>query len=332
MRHHRTVDPAPAPSDRRRIAVVIPAYRVATLIEGVLREIPEYVSDVIVVDDDSPDDTSVVVARCGDPRVRVIHHERNEGVGGATITGYRCAREAGADVIVKLDGDGQMDPSQIGKLVAPILAGEVDYTKGNRFIHLRALRQMPLWRRIGNLGLSFMTKASSGYWDVFDPTNGYTAIEGRLVDEIDWENVDRRWFFETSMLIELGLMRAVVRDVYIPARYGNERSSLSARSALVRFPVRLFLGFLRRLWLRYFVMDFSAIALFVVTGLAFVVFGMVWAGYHWIRSAQTGAEASTGTVMIAVLPVILGAQLLLQAIVLDIQNEPRVPLSSKSRS
>lgn len=274
----------------------------------------------------------MVVSRTGDPRVRLIHHERNEGVGGATITGYRCAREAGADVIVKIDGDGQMDPSQIDKLVAPILAGEADYTKGNRFIHVRALRRMPLGRRIGNLGLSFMTKASSGYWDVFDPTNGYTAIDGALVDELDWESVDRRWFFESSMLIELGLARAVVRDVYIPARYANERSSLSMRSALVRFPVRLFFGLLRRLWLRYFVMDFSAIALFIVTGLAFVGFGMVWGAYHWMRSAQTGTEASTGTVMIAVVPAILGAQLLLQAIVLDIQNAPRVPLSRKSRS
>ncbi|HEX5719797.1 MAG TPA: glycosyltransferase family 2 protein, partial [Thermoanaerobaculia bacterium] len=254
----------------------------------------------------------------------------NGGVGAAMITGYRQALELGADVVVKMDGDDQMNPKHLLPLLDPILAGEADYTKGSRFFHTRQLRQMPFVRRAGNLGLSFLTKASSGYWDVFDPTNGYTAIHRRVLEVLDWNNIDRRWFFETSMLIELNLARAVVRDVQIPAKYGDERSSLSAASALVRFPRRLLGAFFRRLWLQYFVRDFSPVSLFLVSGTLLSLFGTIWGLAHWVRSSQTGIEASTGTVMVAVVPLILGVQLLLQAVSLDIQNTPKVPFSRSS--
>jgi hypothetical protein len=246
------------------------------------------------------------------------------------ITGYRHALELGADIVVKVDGDGQMDPTYLIPLVEPILAGEADYTKGSRFFYTRQLRQMPFVRRVGNLGLSFLTKASSGYWDIFDPTNGYTAVHRRVLEVLDWHNIDRRWFFETSMLIELNLARAVVRDVQIPAKYANERSSLSATGALVRFPRKLLGAFFRRIWMQYFVRDFSPVSLFLVSGTFLSLFGILWGLAHWVRSSQTGIEASTGTVMIAVVPLILGVQLLLQAVSLDIQNTPKVPYSRSS--
>lgn len=318
---------APHPAEPARVAVVIPAFRVARHIENVIRGLPDFVSDIIVVDDASPDETAQIVGSLADPRIHLLRHERNGGVGAAMMTGYRHALELGAHVVVKMDGDEQMDPAFLVPLIEPILAGEADYTKGSRFFHTRQLRRMPLLRRIGNVGLSFLTKASSGYWDVFDPTNGYTAIHQSALERIEWSNVDRRWFFETSVLIELNLARAVVRDVQIPARYANETSSLSVTNALVRFPRKLLAAFFRRLWLRYFVREFSPVSLFLTTGLPLTAFGFLWGVVHWVRSAKTGMAASTGTVMVAVVPLILGFQLLLQAVSLDIQNAPKMPLS-----
>ena len=322
---------ASTPESRWRVAVVIPAFGVAERIEAVLRGIPAFVADVIVVDDASPDSTAQVVESVGDPRVRLIRHERNGGVGAAVITGYRAALEMGAEVVVKMDGDGQMDPRHLPALLEPIRLGEADYCKGSRFFHTRELGRMPLVRRIGNLGLSLLSKAASGYWEVFDPTNGYTAVHHRTLEQLDLDNVDRRWFFETSMLAELNLLRAVVRDVPMPAIYGDERSSLSEARALVHFPVRLVRAFARRIWLQYFVREFSVVSLFLVTGTLLVLFGSAWGAYHWVRSAQLGVLASTGTVMIAVLPLILGFQLLLQAVGLDIQSAPRRPLARSWR-
>jgi len=313
------------------VAVVIPAYKVAEHIAGVIREMPPLVKHIIVVDDASPDGSGERAAGVGDPRVEVIRHERNAGVGGAMLTGYRRAAELGADVVVKMDGDGQMDPTYLAAIIEPVLAGEADYAKGNRFVHLSALRRMPLRRRIGNLGLSFMTKAASGYWDVFDPTNGYSALDASVLEMLDADAIDRRWYFETSMLIALGRAHAVVRDVPIPARYGSEKSSLSETGALLGFPRSLFSALLRRLWIDYFVMDFSPLALFLLTGVPLLLFGVLWGAYHWIQSATTGVEASTGTVMIAVLPLILGVQLLIQGFVIDIQRPAPSPIGRLGR-
>ncbi len=314
------------------IAVVIPAYRVEPWIANVVRSIPSFVSRIFVVDDASPDATARVVTDLADPRVQIIRHQTNLGVGGAVLTGYRAALDAGAKVVVKLDGDQQMDPRYIGRLVQPILRGEADYTKGNRFLHGRELRQMPLIRRLGNMALSFLTKAASGYWEVFDPTNGFTAIHAAALENLNTERLHRRWLFETSMLIELYFTGAVVRDVHIPARYADEVSSLSPAKALVQFPPRLISAMFRRLWVRYFISDFSAVALFSAAGSTLVLFGLVWGTWRYIEVIRTGVTASTGTVMIAVLPLILGTQLLLQAIVLDIEGSPRSPLSHEERS
>ncbi len=319
----------PSEIGSKHIAVVIPAYRVDRHIQTVIEGIPDLVSTIVVVDDASPDATASIARATGDPRVHVVSREVNGGVGAAVRTGYETAVRLGAEIVVKMDGDDQMDPAYLPDLVQPVADGLADYTKGNRFIHARQLTHMPARRRVGNMGLSFLTKACSGYWEVFDPTNGYTAINAAALDAIDWDGVDNRYFFETSMLLELSLARAVVQDVYIPARYGNEQSSLSERGALLEFPIRLLRGVVRRVWLQYFVREFSPVALFGIVGILMVVFGLGWGISHWIQSAATHVEASTGTVMIAVLPLILGVQLLLQALVLDIQSAPRVPLGRR---
>ena len=311
------------------IAIVIPAYRAEKFIQKILSGIPSFVSHIIVVNDCSPDCTAELVEASNDARVCLVSHEKNQGVGAAMITGYRKAIELGATIIVKMDSDDQMDPAYLIPLIAPILLGKVDYTKGNRFLHANELKSMPFIRRLGNAGLSFLTKAASGYWNIFDPTNGYTAIHSSLIPLLDKTRIHPRYFFESSMLIELGMHRAVIRDVYIPARYGDGFSSLSVWKTLIEFPPRLLSAFLRRFVVQYFIRDFGIVSVLFLMGLMFSAFGVIYGGYHWYVSAVSGNVAPTGTVMVATLPLIVGSQLLIQALVTDIQSIPREPIHSQ---
>jgi len=306
-------------------SVVIPAYRCETTIAGVIDHIPEWIDHVIVVDDSSPDSTSSIVKEVmkRDDRVHLIQHSRNQGVGGAVLSGYREAVNLGSDIVIKMDSDDQMDPACLTQLIKPIQRREADYTKGNRFLRKGEIRTMPSLRRVGNLGLSFLTKLASGYWNIFDASNGYTAISTEVIRLLDPAEIDKRYFFETSMLIELGICGAVVRDIYIPVRYGAGTSSLSEWRTLVEFPPKLLRGLVRRVIMRYYMHDFTAVALFLTSGMALTLFGLIWGIAEWIRFSSLGVAAPTGTIMIAVLPLILGVQLLLQAIVMDIQNVPK---------
>lgn len=319
-------EPATGALDGVHVAVVIPAYRVETRIEEVISTLPAWVATVVVVDDASPDHTSDRVERIGNPRVRLIRHDRNQGVGGAMITGFREAIRAKADVVVKMDGDGQMDPAQLRRLLEPILRHEADLSKGNRYRRLASLHGMPLVRRIGNAGLTFLVKLASGHWKMFDPTNGYFAVRTDALRRLELSRLPRGYFFECGLLIELGLVRARVSDVPIPARYRGEESSLSVGAALVGFPARLLAGCVRRVLRQYFLYDFTAASLFLAAGVPMMLFGIGFGSFRWYLSAVTGVAATTGTVMLAALPVILGFQLLLQALVLDVANAPAEPI------
>lgn len=318
------------PTSVPRVAVIIPGYRCENTISAVIQGLPDWVANIIYVDDSSPDGSLEVVRglQSSDPRITILQHTANQGVGGAVLSGYREAVAQDADILVKMDSDGQMDPQYLPKLLQPILEGKADYTKGNRFLHFSKISAMPFLRRLGNVGLSFLVKAASGYWNVFDPTNGYTALHAAVFPLLDCERVDRRFFFESSLLAELGILRAVVRDVPIPARYGKEKSSLSELDALVNFPFRLAKKFLRRILIQYFIRDFSAFSLFSILGLVLMVFGVGWGAYYWWQSIQQGVPATTGTVMIAVLPLMVGIELIIQSIALDIHNVPSEPIQS----
>jgi glycosyltransferase involved in cell wall biosynthesis len=318
---HIEIDPS-----LQHICVIIPLYNANTSIGQVLKGIPKFIRTIVVVDDCSKDDSYERARLAADERVHIFRHERNQGVGGAVITGYQRAVELGANIIIKMDSDGQMDPNYILQLIAPILTNRADFTKGNRFAHADQLKSMPLVRRIGNAGLSFLTKAASGYWGVFDPTNGYTAIHASIIPLLNFEKLHKRYFFESSMLIELGFLRAVVADVEIPARYENEVSSLSEWKSLFEFPPLLLKGFLRRIMVQYFVRDFGVFSMLLLLGMVLCFFGLLFGIYHWVLSAETITPASTGTVMIAVLPLILGSELIIQSLVVDINNEPAKPI------
>jgi glycosyltransferase involved in cell wall biosynthesis len=307
----------------RRIFVVIPAYNVAPHVATVIKGIPEFVDGIVVVEDASTDDTADVLRGIQETRVILRVHERNQGVGGAMVTGFRTALEAGADIVVKMDGDGQMDPACLARLLDPIVGGGYTYAKGNRFLSEDALRHMPRTRFLGAFVLTFFSKLVSGYWHVFDPVNGFLAIEAGMLRRLPLHRLARRYFFETDMLVQLNVFNARVKDVDIPARYGDERSSMRLRHVVATFPVYLFRRFWYRLYQKHVLREFSAVAVFWVVGLALLAWGTAFGSYTWLHSTFVGPAATTGTVMLSALPLILGFQLVLQAMLIEIQESPR---------
>ena len=315
-----------------RVAVIIPCYRVARHILDVVAGIPPWVTGIYAVDDCCPEKSGDLLAsQCKDPRLHILRHSANQGVGGATCTGYAAALADGFDIMVKMDGDGQMDPAFLPRLVNPILNGLADFTKGNRLFDFAALRQMPFARRFGNLGLTLLTKAASGFWHISDPTNGYTAVHRSALKLINFERLSKRYFFETSILIHLNIIRAVAVDVPIPARYGGEQSSLNVWKALFEFPPQLIRGLSQRIILRYFIYDISAVTVLIVSGVLVTSLGVAFGAYHWILGALSGQFQSSGSIGISMLLIIVGFQMLLQAIVLDVMDKPLVPLASLLR-
>lgn len=311
------------------IAAVIPAYRVERDIHSVLSGLPTYIKHIIVVDDASPDSSADLIADSAkkDNRITLIRHSQNQGVGGAMVSGFHKALELGAQIVIKLDGDGQMDPAYIPALITPLIQGKADYVKGNRFRDFQSLQQMPFVRRLGNLGLSFLTKAATGYWNIFDPTNGFFAIRAEILAQVPFNKIDHRYYFETSMLANLYLLGAMVMDVPIPARYGNETSHLSIRRTLFEFPLKLLVTFLRRIILRYYIYDFSMMSLYLMIGVPLLLFGGIFGSVKWVEYASKNIPAPTGTVMLPTLSVILGIQILLSAIEIDMNSAPRKAIS-----
>lgn len=312
------------------IAVVIPCYKVAAQISDLIRTIGDEVGAIIVVDDCCPERSGALVEKnCNDPRVRVIYHQLNRGVGAAVMSGYQTAIAAGADVIVKLDGDGQMDPVLIPTFVAPILRGDADYTKGNRFFEIETVRQMPMIRLIGNIGLSFLTKLSSGYWNLFDPTNGYTAISAKVAERLPVDKISRRYFFESDMLFRLNTMRAVVMDIPMFAKYEDEQSNLNVSRELPRFLFNNLRNLSKRIIYNYFIRNFNYATLELLFGLPLLCFGVIFGTISWIEQANQGTLASAGTVMLAALPIIMGIQFILGFVNYDMASVPSIPLQAR---
>lgn len=310
-----------------RIAVVIPCFRVAAQVLGVIERIGPEVGWIIAVDDACPECSGdLIEARCSDPRVRVLRHTENQGVGGAVMTGYRAACGLGAEAVVKLDGDGQMDPALIPTLCAPLLRGRADYVKGNRFYRIRHTTGMPAARLLGNAALSFLTKMSSGYWQLFDPTNGFTAIHRALLPELDYERIAKRYFFESDLLYNLNQLRAVVVEMPMVSAYGDEPTSLRPLRMIAPFLRGNLRNSIRRIFYNYFLRGFSVASLELVIGTVLLVFGLFFGGWHWWLSRAYAIPATAGTVMLAALPLILGAQLLLSWLGFDVAAEPRQPV------
>jgi dolichol-phosphate mannosyltransferase len=312
------------------VAAVVPAYNVSKELGEVLRQMPALFTTVIVVDDASRDDTAAVAEHYAriDPRIVVVRHAENRGVGGAMVTGFQKALESGADVVVKVDGDGQMPLWLVPQLVQPLVDGAADYTKGNRFRDFQAVRAMPLVRRIGNVVLSFLAKAATGYWHCFDPTNGFVAIRADVLSQLPLKKIDPSYFFETSMLSHLYVIGAVVKEIPMPARYAGETSSLRIGRVMRQFPARLLWSLMRRLVLKNFVYDFNLESFHIACGVPLLLAGLLYGGYHWWWYTSRLLAAPVGTVVLSALLITIGMQLLISAVNLDLQNIPRDPINA----
>jgi dolichol-phosphate mannosyltransferase len=315
---------------RMKIAVIIPSYRVKSHIKAVIEAVGDEVAAIYVVDDCCPEESGKFVeTECHDPRLKVLYNKTNMGVGGATLKGFSTAVEDGADILVKLDGDGQMDPAALPQLIGPLLEGYADYAKGNRFFELEMVAKMPKVRLLGNLGLSFMTKLSSGYWRIFDPTNGFFALHASVYKKLPVAKVAKRFFFESDMLFRLGTLQAVIIDVPMPAIYGNESSNLNSFNMILPFLSRHLVNFHKRIFYNYFLRDFTLASLELILGSLLLLFGSFFGISKWKLSITTGIPVTSGTVMLAALPVLVGIQMLLSFFSYDISNAPVSPIHKR---
>lgn len=321
---------APAPP---AIFAVVPCYRETAHIMDVLAGFGPEVTRIYVCDDACPDGTGDLVEReTKDERVKVLRNPRNMGVGGATLLGYRAAIADGADIIVKVDGDGQMDAKLIPALVQPIVDGNADYTKGNRLHRRDAVEGMPAIRLFGNMALTLLTKLSSGYWDIMDPTNGFTAIHAAVARELPLDDIANGFFFETDMLFRLAGLDAVVVDVPMRARYGAEQSHLEVHRILFEFLGGHLKNGMRRIIDTYFLRDVGLASIELVFGSVLLIFGTIYGGYHWWRSIVYDIYASAGTAMLSALSVIVGVQLLIAFFSQDIRRAPEEPVHPRLKS
>lgn len=318
---------------KARVAVVIPCFKVSDSIADVVNRIGDEVIRIYCVNDACPGETGPILDRLAttDARVTVVHHTVNTGVGGATKTGYQAAIDDGMDVIVKLDGDGQMDPAIIPDLIAPILQGEADYVKGNRFFNMASIKQIPRSRMLGNIALSFLTKLSTGYWDLFDPVNGFTAIHAAVANELELNKLNDRYFFESDILFRMAIVRGKVVEIPMVSVYAEEASNMSEFKVLMTFPFLHARNFLKRLMYNYFLRGFSIASISIISGTCLTTFGLVVGVTAWGQSIETGVTATTGTVMLAALPFLVGIQMLFNFLNFDISNLPSRPIHKDLR-
>jgi glycosyltransferase involved in cell wall biosynthesis len=314
----------------KRIAVVIPAYRVRGRIMEVLSAVGPEVHCIYVVDDACPEASGKYVQeQSRDSRVRVLFHQENQGVGAATLTGFSAALADGCDILVKIDGDGQMDPQLLPAFVQPVLSGDADYAKGNRFYDIDTMRHMPIVRGLGNLALSFLTKLSSGYWHMFDPNNGYVAIDSRVARLLNFSKIDPRYFFESDMLFRLNIIGAVVCDVPMDARYAGEESSMRLGRVLFEFSGKHIRNATKRILYNYFLRDFNVASLQLIGAIVCFVFGVTFGAIKTAASLRTGIAAPAGTVMLAALPTLFSGLLAIAFLSYDIGRNPTIPLQRR---
>ena len=295
-----------------KIAVVIPAFGVSKQILQVIKGLDQKVSKIIVVDDCCPENSGrIVQSQCKDKRVKVIFNDSNLGVGGSMIAGYQEALITKPSFIVKIDGDGQMDPKLISKFVERLQKTGADYAKGNRFADPENLFLMPKVRILGNLILSFFAKFSTGYWNIFDPNNGYTVIRGEMLSQIPLKKISHSFFFESDMLFRLNLLGAHVVDVPMKAIYGSETSNLKISRTVFEFTIKHYKNFVKRITYNYFIKDFNLASIELLLAMCALFLGSLIGATNFIRAEQTQNTMSVGILVLVSILIISGLQLLL---------------------
>jgi dolichol-phosphate mannosyltransferase len=307
-----------------RSCAVIPAFRASATLAQVVTQCLDVVDHVVVVDDACPEKCTKELLDNPVSRVSVIRRSQNGGVGAATKDGMVEAMRLGADIVVKVDADGQMDTRYVPHMVEFLRnQPEIDLVKGNRFADTTTLYRMPLARLIGNAGLTFFVKLSSGYWTIVDPTNGYIAVKSSALRHINVRALANRYFFEIDLLCSLGLARRAIAELEMPAIYGDEKSSLSIGRTLLTFPMRLLLRFARRILINYLVVEINVGTICGFIGIPMLIAGIVFGSHEWLLSYESGQPRATGTIILALLLFMLGFQLSMQAVFYDVQFSTR---------
>ncbi len=304
------------------IAVVIPFYNASKHIINVISKLPKAINTIYIVNDCSKEEIPKEKLQKF-TNIVYLKTDKNLGVGGATKLGFKKAIEDNIDIVIKVDADDQMDTSYIDQLISPLLRNEAQYSKGNRFRDFKALKDMPFLRKTGNLILSFLTKAATGYWNNFDPTNGFFAVKTKTLKTLDFDNISNRYYFETSLIAELYFQKAIIKDLAMPAIYGNEKSNMKVWKMPFVFIPKLFKTFIKRIIKSYFVYDFNISSIYILLGIPLFLFGVIYGIYNWWYFVSNNMLAPTGTIMLVTLTIIIGFQLLLQAIHYDIINAPK---------
>ncbi len=284
------------------IAIIIPAYNEELLIGQVLKTIPAFVDHIVVVDDASSDGTGDVVRahQKEDPRIVYLCHPRNEGVGGAIVTGYKWARDNEISINVVMAGDAQMDPEDLPKILDPVANEEVDYSKGNRLFTGKAWRIIPKTRYLGNAVLSFLTKIASGYWHVADSQSGYGAVTLEVLKSLDLDRIYKRYGMPNDFLVRLNVYCFRVRDVPVNPIYGiGERSGIRIYKVVFSLPFLLLKLFLWRLKEKYIIRDFHPLVLFYLLGFVLTPIGVVFGSYLLVLRIFFGSVAATSALFAA---------------------------------
>ena len=307
------------------IAVAVPAYNEERLIEKTLSTIPNYVDHIVVVNDASKDDTfkKIQSYKKRDDRIFLINNKVNGGIGYSLKKAIRKGVELGADKVAVMAGDAQMDPNQLQNLLSEMEIKNLDFIKANRFLHLDELKSMPFYRRLGNVIVTILTKFATGYYSIFDTQNGYVVYSKDIIERMQWGMVGNRYEFENTVLIALSIANAKISDYPIPAHYGEEKSTIKLFSTTLRVLKVLFKGFWQRIYYKYVLYNFHPIALFLFGGLLLTSLGFIIGAWVLAEKTLNMVSPTSGTVMLIVLPLILGIQMLLTALILDVTEDSK---------
>lgn len=305
-------------------AVVIPCYNEEKMITQTIKKIPEYIDHIIAVNDASTDDTIGVLNKLKKQynKLIVVDNKVNQGVGGALIAGYDYAiKNTKATAIGIVAGDDQFDSSYLKAMLDDFIDQSADYVKASRFFHREAFKTMPKYRQFGNIFISLLTKFSTGYYSITDITNGCGWLRREIIEKIDFSIVEKRYDYETSMLTALSIANAKVIDHAVPAHYGDEKSTIKLIPTAWRNLKAVWKGFWRRIYYKYVLYGFHPVALFLFTGMFFLIISLLLAIFLLYVKLFAHQSPTAGSVMLAVLPFILGIQLTLTALTIDVSNE-----------
>lgn len=316
----------------KKIAVVIPCFKVKAQIGRVIEKLPlNLINDVFVIDDCCPEESGKFVESLIKEKnisnVTIIKNKTNLGVGGATKIGFIEALKNNNDIAIKLDGDDQMDSKNIQKLIKPLTSENYDYAKGNRFFNLEDLKGMPTIRIFGNSVLALLCKLSTGYWNIFDPTNGYIAINLKVLKLLPLDKISNSYFFEIDLLFRLSTIKARVIDIPMTSIYKDEKSNLKIGKVIFEFSRKLFINFVKRIFYNYYLRNLTVASIELPLGLFMLIYGFIYGYSNFKLYDNLSEQTPLGIIMLTALLIILGTQFLLSFLHHDTNAYPKEPLN-----